>query len=178
MSSTTTESPASSTTDSTISTLSTTTASTATDSTTESVSVSSTLDTTDSTISVTSTEVPGGGGDGDGLTSAEIGYIVGGVVGGIVVIGAITGGVILYKKKHGGGGGSMPPSTSNNGRSGPSERAGFSNTPYPPSTPYTYNTTPANANNGRQVESFEPAAQNNDRLGITFEDEDMCMTAM
>uniref|UniRef100_A0A0P5UIX1 Calcium-activated chloride channel regulator 1 n=1 Tax=Daphnia magna TaxID=35525 RepID=A0A0P5UIX1_9CRUS len=176
MSSTTTESPASSTTDSTISTLSTTTASTATDSTTESVSVSSTLDTTDSTISVTSTEDPGG--DGDGLTSTEIGYIVGGVVGGIVVIGAITGGVILYKKKHGGGGGSMPPSTSNNGRSGPSERAGFSNTPYPPSTPYTYNTTPANANNGRQVESFEPAAQNNDRLGITFEDEDMCMTAM
>ncbi|KAI9558300.1 hypothetical protein GHT06_015053 [Daphnia sinensis] len=168
----TTKSTASSTTDSTISTLFTTTGST-----TESFSTSSTIDTTDSTPVVPTTEKPP-----DGLTSAEIGYIVGGVVGGVVVIGAITGGVMFYKKKQGGGGGSLPPSTTYNGRSGPSgatsERPGFSNTPYPPTTSYRSNATPANANNGRQAERYEPPAKNNDDIGITFEDEDICMTAM
>ncbi|XP_057379893.1 calcium-activated chloride channel regulator 1-like isoform X2 [Daphnia carinata] len=146
-------------------------------STTDSTSESSspTEETTDSTSIIPPTEPP------SGLTPAEIGYIVGGVVGGLVVIGAITGGIMFYKKKHGEGGGSLPPSTSNgrNGASGaPSERAEYSNTPYPPSTSYKSSTTPANANNGRQVERVEPAVQYDDNVGITFEDDDTCMTAM
>lgn len=97
-----------------------------------------------------------------------------------MVIGAITGGVMFYKKKHSGGGNSLPPSTSYNGRSGesgaPSGRSGYSNTSYPPSTSFT---SPAGqANNGRQIESIDQISQNNDNIGITFEDEDMCMTAM
>ncbi|XP_046643221.1 calcium-activated chloride channel regulator 1-like isoform X2 [Daphnia pulicaria] len=139
----------------------------------------------DSTVSTEpTTEEPTTEDPDQGLTPSEIGYIVGGVVGGIVVIGAITGGVIFYKKKQGGISSPSPASNSNYDRSNGRE-GGYSNSRYPASTPYTSPSGSGGVNNTRQPESLGRQDMNEiqsneayDNIGVTIEDDDMLMTAM
>ena len=107
------------------------------------------ITTTEPTIKTTpiSTSVPTTAKPGGGLTPAEIGYIVGGVVGGIVLIGAVTGGVIYFKKRSANG---IAPSGPVPSSSGGQRSTAPVNSPYATLPPYAPSAKPS-TNNGQQA---------------------------